>query len=84
MTDKPGIGHNAAADVLRSLVERIERLNEERKALGVDIRDIFQEAKSGGFDVKALRHLIRLRGMDAAEVEEMDALVETYKRGMGM
>ena len=56
-----------AADRLRSLVERIERLEEERKALGSDIKDIYAEAKSAGFDVKALRQLIRIRKQEAAE-----------------
>ena len=58
-----------AADRLRSIVDRIERLEEERKALGADIKDIYSEAKSAGFDVKALRQLIRIRKQEAAEVE---------------
>ncbi len=59
---------NIAADRLRSIVERIERLEEERKALGSDIKDIYAEAKSAGFDVKVLRQLIRLRKQEPAEV----------------
>ena len=73
-----------AADRLRSIVERIERLEEERKALGGDIRDIYAEAKSAGFDVKVLRQLIRLRKQEAAEVEEQESLLDLYRRALGM
>ncbi len=72
------------ADRLRSIVDRIERLESERKALGEDVKDIYQEAKSAGFDVKALRQLIRERKQDAAEVEERETLIEIYKRALGM
>ena len=61
-----------AADRLRSLIERIERLEEERKALGSDIKDIYAEAKSAGFDVKVMRQLITLRKQEPAEVEEQE------------
>ena len=73
-----------AADRLRSLVERIERLEEERKALGSDIKDIYAEAKSAGFDVKVLRQLIRIRKQEAAEVEEQESLLDVYRRALGM
>jgi uncharacterized protein (UPF0335 family) len=73
-----------AADRLRSLVDRIERLEEERKALGSDIKDIYQEAKSAGFDVKVLRQLIRMRKQEAAEVEEQETLLDLYRRALGM
>lgn len=73
-----------SADRLRSLVERIERLQEERKALGSDITDIFAEAKSAGFDVKVLRQLIRIRAIDPAEVEEQETLLDLYRRALGM
>jgi uncharacterized protein (UPF0335 family) len=73
-----------SADRLRSLVERIERLQEERKALGADIKDIFQEAKSAGFDVKALRQIIRMRTWEPAELEEHETLVDLYRRALGM
>jgi len=69
---------------LRSLVERIERLQEERKALGADIKDIFDEAKSAGFDVKALRQVIRMRTWEPAKLEEHEALVDLYRRALGM
>jgi uncharacterized protein (UPF0335 family) len=75
---------NISADRLRSLVERIERLQEERKALGADIKDIFQEAKSAGFDVKALRQIIRMRTWEAAALEEHETLVDLYRRALGM
>jgi uncharacterized protein (UPF0335 family) len=73
-----------ATDRLRSLVERIERLEEERKALSSDIKDIYAEAKSAGFDVKVLRQLIRIRKQEAAEVEELETLLDVYRRALGM
>ncbi|MCU0987977.1 MAG: DUF2312 domain-containing protein [Acetobacteraceae bacterium] len=76
--------YGIAADRLRSLVERIERLEEERKALAGDIKDIYAEAKSAGFDVKVLRQIIRLRRQDQAEVEEQESLLDLYKRALGM
>jgi uncharacterized protein (UPF0335 family) len=73
-----------AADRLRSIVERIERLEEERKALSGDIRDIYAEAKSAGFDVKVLRQLIRMRRQEPADVEEQETLLDVYRRALGM
>ena len=73
-----------AVDRLRSIVDRIERLEEERKALGGDIRDIYAEAKSAGFDVKVLRQLIRIRRQEAAAVEEQETLLDVYRRALGM
>lgn len=73
-----------AADRLRSLVDRIERLEEERKALSGDIRDIYAEAKSAGFDVKVLRQLIRIRKQEPADVEEQETLLDVYRRALGM
>jgi uncharacterized protein (UPF0335 family) len=73
-----------AADRLRSLVERIERLEEERKALGSDIKDIYAEAKSAGFDVKVLRQLIRIRRREPAEIEEQESLLDIYRHALGM
>ncbi len=67
---------------LRSIVDRIERLEEERKALGADTKDIYSEAKSAGFDVKALRVLIRRRKQEAADLEELDTLIEVYERAL--
>jgi uncharacterized protein (UPF0335 family) len=73
-----------AVDRLRSIVERIERLSEERKALGEDISDIFKEAGSAGFDKKVLRRLISIRKQEAAEVEEQEGILDTYRRALGM
>ena len=73
-----------AADRLRSIIERVERLEEERKALSGDIKDIFAEAKSAGFDPVVLRALIRLRKKEPAEVEEQETLLDLYKRALGM
>jgi uncharacterized protein (UPF0335 family) len=75
---------NIAADRLRSLIERIERLEEERKALGSDIKDIYAEAKSAGFDVKVIRQLIRIRKQEPADVEEQETLLDVYRRALGM
>ncbi|MCW8305467.1 DUF2312 domain-containing protein [Acidiphilium sp. PA] len=75
---------NIAADRLKSIVERIERLEEERKALASDIKDIYSEAKSAGFDVKVLRQLIRMRKQEPAEVEEQEMLIDVYRRALGM
>ncbi|HEY8612087.1 MAG TPA: DUF2312 domain-containing protein [Roseomonas sp.] len=73
-----------AADRLRSIIERVERLEEERKALADDIKDIFAEAKSAGFDVKVIRSIIRIRKQEPAEVEEQETLLDLYRRALGM
>ncbi|HQT38479.1 MAG TPA: DUF2312 domain-containing protein [Acidocella sp.] len=75
---------NVAGERLRSIVDRIERLEEERKALGSDIKDIYSEAKSAGFDVKVLRQLIRIRKQEPAEIEEQETLLDVYRRAIGM
>ncbi|MEI7712779.1 MAG: DUF2312 domain-containing protein [Rhodospirillales bacterium] len=81
--DQPETG-GIAADRLRSIVDRIERLEEEKKALASDIKDIYAEAKSAGFDVKVLRQLIRVRKQEAAEVEEQETMLDVYRRALGM
>lgn len=73
-----------AADRLRSIIDRIERLEDERKALGSDIRDVFTEAKSAGFDVKVIKQLLKLRKQEPAEVEEQETLLDIYRRALGM
>lgn len=73
-----------AADRLRSVIERIERLQEEQKALSSDIKDIFQEAKSAGFEIKVVRQIINMRKKEPAELEEEEILMETYRRALGM
>ncbi len=75
---------NVAGERLRSIVDRIERLEEERKALGSDIKDIYSEAKSAGFDIKVLRQLIRLRKQEPAEIAEQETLLDVYRRAIGM
>ena len=81
--DDPQVG-GIAADRLRSIIERIERLEEERKALGSDIKDIYSEAKSAGFDVKVIRAIIRIRKQEPADVEEQESLLDVYRRALGM
>ena len=68
---------------LQSLIERIERLNEEKDEILADIRDVFAEAKSAGYDVKAMREVIKLRKKTEAERQEDDYLVETYRKALG-
>lgn len=67
---------------LRSLIERIERLEEEKKAISLDIRDIFAEAKAIGFDVKIMRAVLKLRKMNVADREEQEYLLETYRKAL--
>ena len=73
-----------AADRLRSIIERIERLEEEKKDLQSDIRDVFAEAKSAGFDVKAIRSVLKLRKMNAADRDEQEIIVEQYRKALDM
>ncbi|MFT8723317.1 MULTISPECIES: DUF2312 domain-containing protein [Acetobacter] len=82
-SNDPAVG-GIAADRLRSIIERAERLESERKALGDDIKDVFTEAKSAGFNVKVLRQIIRLRKQDPAHVEEEETLLDIYRRAIGM
>ena len=72
-----------AADQLRQFIDRIERLEEERKALAGDIKDILSEAKATGFEPKILRQIIRLRKMDVAERQEQEALLQVYLDALG-
>lgn len=76
--------HRFAKDHLKAFVERIERLQEEKKSLGDDIADIYREAKANGFDAKALRTVVRLRAQDVEERKEQEAIVETYLQALGM
>lgn len=75
---------NISAERLKSFVERIEKLEEERKAIGGDIRDVYSEAKGGGFDVKVMRKVIGLRKMDAADRDEQETMLDVYKQALGM
>jgi len=69
---------------LRSIIERIERIEEERKSLGDDVREVYAEAKGQGFDVKALRTIIRMRKQDPSERAEAETILETYLHALGM
>ncbi len=73
-----------AGDQLRSYIERIERLEEEKAALAADVREVFAEAKGNGFDVKIMRQVLRLRKMDGDDRAEQEALLDLYKRAIGM
>jgi uncharacterized protein (UPF0335 family) len=73
-----------AADRLRQFIERVERLEEERKALGADIRDVYAEAKALGFEPKIMRQIVKLRAMDTSDLQEQEALLDTYKHALGM
>jgi len=73
-----------AKDQLKAFIERVERLEEEKKALSDDIRDVYAEAKGNGFDTKALRTIVRMRKMDTAERQEQQAILDTYLHALGM
>lgn len=73
-----------AGEHLKSFIERIERLEEEKKALADDIRDVYSEAKGNGFDVKVMRQIVKIRKMDKDDLDEQEALLETYMRALGM
>ncbi|MBL4785056.1 MAG: DUF2312 domain-containing protein [Cohaesibacteraceae bacterium] len=73
-----------AADQLRSVVERIERLEEEKKAISDDIKDVYGEAKSNGYDTKTLRSIVRIRKQDDNERQEQEALLDLYLHALGM
>lgn len=76
-------GHNSK-EQLKSIVERIERLEDDKAQIASDIRDVYAESKGNGFDVKALRTIIRMRKQDANERAEQDAILETYMQALGM
>ncbi len=80
MSDVDGI----AAERLQSFIERIERLEDEKKALQTDIKEIYAEAKSAGFDVKIMRQIVRLRKMDASDRDEMEYLLDVYKKALNL
>ena len=80
MADTGGV----AAGQLRSFIERIERLEEEKKGISDDIRDVFAEAKGNGFDTKVMRQVIRLRKKEPAERQEEEAILDLYMHALGM
>lgn len=75
---------NVAADQLRLFIERIERLEEEKKGIGDDIKDVYLEAKATGYDTKIMRQIVRLRKMPPHDRQEMEAILETYKAALGL
>ena len=80
MADVAGV----AGDRLKSFIERIERLEEEKRALAADIKEVYAEAKGTGFDTKIMRQLIKLRKMDKDDLDEQETLLDVYKRAIGM
>ena len=76
--------HRFAKDQLKAFVERIERLEEEKNAIADDVRDVYAEAKANGYDVKALRTVVRMRKQDVNERKEQEAILETYLHALGM
>ena len=79
----PDIG-GIAGDRLRSFIERIERLEEEKRTLAADIKEVFAEAKGTGFDTKIMRQIIKLRRIDKDDLDEQETLLDVYKRALGM
>lgn len=75
---------NVAADQLRLFIERIERLEEEKKGIADDIKDVYSEAKATGYDVKTMRAIVRLRKLENHVRQEAEALLETYKSALGI
>jgi uncharacterized protein (UPF0335 family) len=73
-----------AADVLRSFIERVERLEEEKKNIADDIKDVYTEAKSSGFEPKIMRQVVRLRKMETADRQEQEALLDLYSHAVGL
>ena len=78
------VGHNSADDRLRLLIERIERLEEEKKAVGDDIKDVYLEAKALGYDNKTMRELIRLRKKSKDDLQQWGAMLQLYASALGM
>ena len=76
--------HSFAKGQLKAIIERIEKLEEEKKTISDDIKDVYGEAKGNGFDVKALRTIIRMRKQDADERQEQETILETYMQALGM
>lgn len=83
MPDGATTDQGVSAQRLKSFIQRIERLEEERKALGADLREVYSEAKSGGFDTKIIRQVVKLRKMDKADRQEQEALLQVYLDAVG-
>ena len=84
MAQAPAQTGGIARDQLKAFVERIERLEEEKAGLAADIRDVYAEAKGNGFDVKALRRVVRERRLDRAELQEQEAIIDLYRSALGL
>jgi uncharacterized protein (UPF0335 family) len=82
--DTDHVATSFAREQLKAVVERIEKLEEEKKAISDDIRDVYAEAKGNGFDVKALRMVVRMRKQDKEELAEQEAILDTYLVALGM
>jgi len=78
------MAESIAADELRLLIERIERLEEEKKGIADDVRDVYSEAKSRGYDAKIMRQIVRLRKMETHDRQEMDAILDTYRAALNL
>lgn len=72
------------ADQLRTIIERVERLEEEKAAIGQDIKEVYMEAKGNGYDVKAIKQIVKLRKMAVADREEQELILDAYMRALGM
>ena len=79
----PDVG-GIAGERLKSFIERIERLEEEKKALAADVKEVYAEAKGVGFDTKIMRQIIKIRKLDKDELDEQETLLDVYKRALGM
>lgn len=80
MADRGGV----AGERLKSFIERIERLEDEKRALAADIKEVYSEAKGAGFDIKTMREIVKIRRLDEEDLDEREALLDTYKRALGM
>ena len=81
---KAGVSGGVAAGQIKSIIERVERLEEEKTAIAGDIKEIYSEAKSNGYDVKILRQIVRIRKQDTAERQEQEAILDLYLHALGM
>lgn len=79
-----GGSNSVAADQLRLFIERVERLEEEKKGIADDIKDVYSEAKANGYDTRTMREIVRIRRMETHARQERDALIETYRNALGL
>jgi uncharacterized protein (UPF0335 family) len=81
---KEDVAHRFAKDQLKAIIERIERLEEEKKGIADDVKDVYAEAKANGYDTKTMRAIVRLRRMEKNARQEAEALLDTYKAALGL